>query len=139
MRQSYVTLLLLVLASVGTQQAFGFLQFQKEWVKVYIESSEDESPEMEEFKELTTGKDKCLICHQGTKSKDNRNAYGKLLEGKLTKDDKKDTDKIAAALAEVGKMKVDPEKEDSLTYDEVIAKKQLPGGTLEELKEEPAE
>ncbi|QDU57695.1 hypothetical protein [Aeoliella mucimassa] len=138
MRQFYVTLLLVFLASVGTERAFGFMEFHKEWVKMYIDE-DDESEEMAEYEKLAAkGSSKCLVCHQG-KKKSNRNAYGKLFEGKLSKDDKKDPEKIAKVLEEVGKMKVDSDKEDSLTYDEVIAKKELPGGTLEELKEEPKE
>jgi hypothetical protein len=68
-------------------------------------------------------------------SKKNRNAYGAELAKLLTKKDKKDTAKIAAAFKTVGDMKPDGGKE---TYAELIAAGKLPGGDLDALKKGPA-
>ena len=142
MRQFYVTLLLLLLASLGSRSALGFVEFHKEWVKMYIDE-EDDSEEMAEYKKLVAkGKFRCLVCHQG-KKKSNHNAYGKHFIGVIGKEDKKDTEKIVEALEEIGEMKVDPEAdpddEEAESYNDLIAKKEFPGGELEDLEEEPEE
>lgn len=138
MRRFYVLMTAMFLASSATQAAFGFVEFHKEWVKMYIDE-EDESEEADEYRGLVAkGKYRCLVCHQG-KKKDNHNPYGMHFVGVLGKDDKKDTDKIVETLEEVGKMHSDPDDEESPTYNELIAEKKFPGGTLEELEAEPAE
>lgn len=138
MRQFYVTLLLLFLATTVTQNALGFVEFHKAWVKMYIDE-DDDSEEMDEYKSMVAkGKNRCLVCHQGKKKK-NHNVYGKHFVGELTKEDKKDEDKINEVLERVGEMKVDADDDDSMTYNEVIEKKEFPGGDLEDLQEEPEE
>ncbi|MCO6043764.1 hypothetical protein NG895_07580 [Aeoliella sp. ICT_H6.2] len=136
MRRLCLTLLLMCLATLTAHRASAFVEFHKEWVNTYIDDT-DESQEMKDYQKLVAkGKYRCLVCHQG-KKKDNRNAYGKQFEGKISKDDKKDTAKIAKVLKEVGEMKSDPDDEDSATYDELIADKKFPGGELEDLEKEP--
>lgn len=129
-------MLLMCLATMATKQASAFVEFHKEWVKMYIDDS-DESEEMKEYQKLVAkGKYRCLVCHQG-KKKQNHNEYGKHFIGKIGKDDKKDTDKIVEVLKEIGKMKSDSDDEDSATYDELIEEKKFPGGELEDLEKEP--
>ncbi len=140
MRQFYVTLLLMCLATLGTQSALGFVEFHKEWVKMYIDQDDDSEETKDYIKLVAKGKYRCLVCHQG-KKKDNHNPYGQYFVGRLVKDDKKDTDKIVEVLAEVGKLPVDPEADpdadDTITYNDVIARKEFPGGKLEDLEAEP--
>lgn len=140
MRQYYVTLLLVLLATCGSRSALGFVEFHKQWVEMYIDADDDSEEAAEYEKLVAKGKFRCLVCHQG-KKKDNRNPYGKHFEKLLTKEDKKDTEKIIAALKEVGEMPVDPEADvddpDTETYNDRIAKKEFPGGALEDLEKDP--
>lgn len=143
MHRFFMSLLVALFVISGSQSALGYMQFYKEWVNMYVDE-EDESEENKEYIELVVKdkKNRCLICHQG-KKKSNHNEYGKHFIGKLTKDDKKDVEKIEEVLTEVGKMPVDPEAdpeaEDTLTYNDLIERKELPGGDLEALQEEPEE
>lgn len=143
MHRFFMSLLVMLFVVGGSQSALGYMQFYKEWVKMYVDE-EDESEENQEYIELVVKdkKNRCLICHQGKKKK-HHNAYGNHFLGKLTKDDKKDEEKIIEVLKEVGEMPVDPEAdpedEDTITYDDLIARKELPGGDLEDLQEEPEE
>ena len=136
MRHSFLILLMMFVASLGTQSAFGFVEFHKEWVKLHIDAT-DKSPEAKAYEKLVAkGKDRCFTCHQG-KKKTNHNPYGMHFVGVLTKEDKKDTDKIIATLKEVAEKKVDPSDENSKTYADLIKEKKFPGGELEELQKEP--
>lgn len=138
MRPFYVLMMAMFLAATASQSAFGFVEFHKEWVKMYVDE-DDDSEEAEEYRGLVAkGKYRCLVCHQG-KKKDNHNPYGIHFVGVLGKEDKKDTEKIVQTLEEIGKMHSDPDDEESPTYNELIADHKWPGGTLEELEEEPAE
>ncbi len=124
---------------LGTgHSALAFKQFYDQWVERYVDES-DESDENKEFIQVVTGKKtKCLVCHRGKKKK-NRNAYGRHFAELLTKEDKKDTEKIVEALRQVGALPSDPEADEEtvVTFDELIAKRQLPGGDLEDLQQEP--
>lgn len=136
MRQSFVILLLMFVASLSSQSALGFVEFHKEWVKLHVDST-DKSEEAKEYEKLVAkGKYRCFTCHQG-KKKTNHNPYGMHFVGVLTKDDKKDTDKIIATLKEVAEKKVDPSDENSKTYGDLIKEKKFPGGELEDLEKEP--
>ena len=107
------------------------IQFQKEFHNLYL----DEEKKSEFAKRVV--EDKCWLCHQG-KSKKNHNSYGihltKLLDRKK---DKKDKEKIIAALKKIEKLHTDPKDEKSKTYGDLIKVGKLPGGTLEECKKEP--
>ncbi|WP_425396079.1 hypothetical protein [Aeoliella sp.] len=128
----FVAVLLLVL---GCQSALAHVQFQKQWVEMYIDKA-DKSPENKAYiKQVAKGKDRCLVCHQG-KKRHHYNAYGEHFIGNLTEDDKKDDEKIVEWLTKVGKMPFDPEDEGSPTYDDRIAEKKFPGGEVEELRKE---
>lgn len=117
-----------LLLSVSARPAAAFKQFQDEWMKLYVEDSSNE-----DF--VAAAKEaKCYLCHQG-KKKSNHNPYGEHLVERLSKKDKKDVEKIVNAIKEVGELESDGEG--SPTYAELIAEGKLPGGTLEEAKEEP--
>lgn len=111
------------------------MPFHKEFIKLYV--GDDADPESELAKLIKDKKKKCLVCHQGKKKK-NRNAYGEQLSELLDKKkDKKDLEKIVAALKKVEAMPSDPKDKDSKTFGEIIAAGNLPGGSLEDLMKEP--
>jgi hypothetical protein len=124
---------LFVLLFSRVQPAAAFPEYFKAWQTEYLDNPEHKADPT--FVEHVKKDVKCLVCHQGMKSKENRNAYGAELAKILTKKDKKNTDKIMAAFKTVGAMKAEGSKE---TFDERIAAGKLPGGDLEALKIEPA-
>ena len=140
MRHLSIAILFMLIASLGSQNAYGFLEFHKEWVKMYIDETDKSEENQDYIKLVAKGKYRCLVCHQG-KKKTNHNAYGTYFVGAIGKDDKKDTAKIIDTLTKVGKLPVDPdadpEVEGTLTYNDVIARKEFPGGPLEDLEQEP--
>lgn len=137
-----LSLLAMLLVACNTNTAFGFLEFHKVWVDMYVDK-EDKSEENQEYvKVVTRGLTRCLVCHQG-KKRTNHNPYGIHFVGVIGIDDKKDDEKVREVLEKVGKMTIDPdmdpESEDAVTYNDLIAAKKLPGGPLEELQKEPEE
>ena len=109
-------------------------QFQKVFFAEYIDDHGNP-----EYAEMVKTEAKCFLCHQGKKKKTNRNAYGQQLSELLDKKkDKKDVDKISAALKKVGDMPSNPKDPNSKTYAERIAAGRLPAAdNLEDLKVEP--
>lgn len=95
-------------------------------------------PDKKFVEEVTNDQNKCLICHQGKKSKKNKNSFG-VEVGKLLdkKKDAKDTEKISASIKKVLAMHVDPKDEKSETYMDRIKASKWPAGNLEDLKKEP--
>jgi ABC-type Fe3+ transport system substrate-binding protein len=124
---------LFVLLILRVQPAIAFPEYFKAWQTEYLDNPEHKADP--KFVDSVRKEAKCLLCHQGSKSKENRNAYGAELAKILTKKDKKNTDKIMAAFKTVGAMKAEGSKE---TFDERIAAGKLPGGDLDALKVEPA-
>ncbi|HEY4234806.1 MAG TPA: hypothetical protein VGM76_15340 [Lacipirellulaceae bacterium] len=122
-----------VLLISHVQRAAAFPEYFKAWQTEYLDSADH--PADPAFAEHVKKDVKCLVCHQGMKSKENRNAYGAELAKILTKKDKKNTDKIMAALKTVGDMKPAGGKE---TFGDLIKAGKLPGGELDTLKKEPA-
>ncbi|MBL9165409.1 MAG: hypothetical protein JNL18_21960 [Planctomycetaceae bacterium] len=123
------------LSGFTANSASAIAPFQAVFIKEYINDHPNE-----EFAKMVKTKAKCHICHQGKKIGPHHNAYGKhLVELLDAKTDKKDVEKIKAALATVAEMHSDPEDDKSPTYGELIAKGELPGGDLEKAKEEPKE
>ncbi len=122
-------LLIVALASASlSRPALAFKQFQDQWYEIYLTDHEDE-----DYVKLVRKKVKCYVCHQGKKKSD-CNPYGACFVGLLLKEDKEDVEKIAGALAEVGKNRSNPKDDKSPTFDELVAQSKLPGGELEELK-----
>ena len=141
MRKLILTLLFATIAgTILVRPADAIPAFQKVFFAEYIEEHEDE-----EFVEMVSQKIdghqvKCLICHQGKKRK-HRNAYGQHLSELLDKkEDKKDTEKIIAALEEVGDLPFDPDDEESETFAERITAGKLPAADdVEDLMAAPPE
>jgi hypothetical protein len=133
MRKLGLVLFFAVMAT-GVQHAFGIQQFQNAFMDKYIKDHKDK-----EFSKYVSEKVKCFVCHQG-KSRKNRNAYGAQLAELLDKKtDSKNVKKINEALDKVAKMHSDPKDKKSPTFGELIAKGELPGGKLDDLKKEPKE
>lgn len=115
--------------------ALAIKQFSDEFLKLYKVDSKAE--EKSEFAKAVL-EAKCFTCHQGRKSKKNRNAYGAELAKLLDrKKDAKNPEKIVEALEKVAKMHTDPDDEKSPTYGDLIKAGKLPGGPLKDAKEEP--
>jgi hypothetical protein len=134
MRRFVVTIIAgMIFFSSSAPRASAIIQFGKEFQKRYITPKTDK-----EFAELAMDKKiSCLLCHQGKKRK-NHNPYGKHLVKLLDKKkDRKDVEKIVAALKKIEKMHSDPKDDKSLTYGELIKANKFPGGSLEDLKKEP--
>ncbi len=129
-------LAVLIATCVDNSPALAIVQYHKEFEKTYIDP--DATVETDLSKLMTDRKNRCLICHQGKKKK-NCNKYGEHFRTLLDrKKDKKDKEKIVAALKKVAKLRIDPEDKESRTFGELLADGKLPGGTLEELRKEPS-
>ena len=121
---------LAVLAAV--RPAHAILQFQKEFVNLYIGDDKDT-----DYAKLVKQAG-CFVCHQG-KSRKNHNPYGEHLDDLLDrKTDMKNPEKIIESLKKVEVMHSVAGDDKSPTYGELIKKGELPGGLLEDLKKEPA-
>jgi cytochrome c553 len=68
----------------------------------------------------------CTVCHAPGDNKKIRNDYGKQLAKLVTKGDKKNKEKIQAALDAVAKLKSNPSDPASPTFGEKIANGKLP-------------
>lgn len=123
------SLMALALGALLAGPAAAFPDFQKQFFATYTGGSD------EDFTKLAKSA-KCFICHQGKKKK-NRNVYGEALHEHLGKKDRKDVEKILAALETVAAQKSDAEDENSPTFGELIASGKLPAGDLEAAKQEP--
>jgi hypothetical protein len=115
--------------AVADQQFFN--AFNDEYIKTHSDKK---------YAEMVQKEAKCLVCHQGTKSRKNRNAFGNEV-GKLLdrKKDANDRDKIVAALKTALALHVDPKNDKSDTYLDRVKSSKLPAGELAELKKEPAQ
>ena len=107
-----------------------YMVFKKE----YLEKHPDKK-----FAEAMDKPDvRCLVCHQGKKSKKNHNAFGLPLVDLLDrKKDLKDEKKISESIKKVLAMKVNPKDPKSETYLDRLKASKWPGGELEDLKKEP--
>lgn len=135
MQKLVFMLLVCVGVSCGlSRPAHAIKQFSDEFMKLYdVDKSSEDKSELAE-KVL---KAKCYTCHQGKKKK-NRNRYGAELAKLLDKKkDKKDAEKIVAALKKVEEMNIDAKDDKSPTFGDLIKAGKLPGGPLEEVKKEP--
>lgn len=126
-----VTFLAVAAAIVSVRPAHAILQFQKEWVKLYVGDDKD-SDFAKEVKKAG-----CLLCHQG-KLRKHHNPYGEHLVPLLDKKaDMKNPEKIVEALKKVEVMHSVEGDDKSPTYGELIKQGKLPGGSLEDAKKEP--
>lgn len=127
MRKLVVTTLMLTLAMgiLGTS-AQAIPPFNKEFLKLYVESAKD-SPFAKEVEKV-----KCNTCHEGTNKK-MKNEYGVAVGKLLKKADfgpdklKEDPEGTAKAIVDALK-KVESEKsKDGMTFGEKIKSGKLPG------------
>jgi hypothetical protein len=123
-------LLFILASSVGARPAY-YAIFKKEHLETLSDKKFVESVDKAE------GGAKCLICHQGKKSKEARNSMGKELSKLITKKDQKNTEKVSAAINKVLAMHVDPKDPKSETYMDRLKASKWPAGNLEDLKKEP--
>ena len=135
MRYGYLLLAVLLLIAVASP-ANADPKFYAVFKKEYLEKHPD--------KEYAAAVDKadvrCLVCHQGKKSKKNRNSFGQQLDKLLDrKKDLKDVEKISASIKQVLAMHVDPKDDKSETYLDRVKASKWPAGELEDLKKEPKE
>ena len=131
-RFALVMLLALVATFASMRPAHAILQFQKEWVNLYIGDDKD-SDFAKEVKKAG-----CFVCHQG-KLRKHHNPYGiHLVELLDKKADMKNPEKIVEAIKKVEAMHSVADDDTSPTYGELIKQGTLPGGSLEEAKKEPA-
>lgn len=129
LRATSIIFLTLLLMS-HCEELAAYSEFQRVFLTEYTKGSEVDK----DFRRLAR-KAKCNLCHQGKKDRANYNRYGDSLVGLLTEDDKKNKEKVTAVLQQVAKLSSDGEG--SLTFGDLIAAGQLPGGSLEESKREP--
>lgn len=133
MQKLILSLLVATLTLACQRPASAILNFQKAFLAEYIEKHENE-----EYAEYVKRKARCNVCHQGKKSKKNRNPYGEQLSKLLDfKKDKVEKEKTIKALQTVGKMHSDPKDKKSPTFAQLIAEGKLPGGKLEDVLKEP--
>lgn len=135
MRHRYLLIVAAAVIACGVSRpARAIMPFYNQFKKDYLENH----PDKKFVEEVTNDQNKCLICHQGKKSKKNKNAFG-MEVGKLLdkKKDAKDTEKISAELKKALAMHVDPKDDKSETYLDRIKAGKWPGGNLDDLKKEP--
>jgi tRNA nucleotidyltransferase/poly(A) polymerase len=136
MQKMMVMLVVSALAVGGlARPALAIKQFSDEFMKLY-----DVDKKAENKSDLAKAvlEAKCYTCHQGKKSKKNRNRYGAELSKLLDKKkDAKNPEKIVEALEKVAKLHSVAKDDKSPTYGELIKAGKLPGGPLKEVKEEP--
>ena len=115
---------LLCVLFINIQSSLAFSKFYSVFKKHYINNSTSK-----EYKNLITTT-RCAICHDSNKTKESgsldkkfRNPYGELLDELLSKNDKKDTEKIIIALGNVSSKKSSVSDK---TYGELIRNEELP-------------
>ncbi len=114
------------------QPSQAIMQFQKEFVNLYVGADKDS-----DYAKLVKSAG-CFCCHQGKKRK-NGNAYGAQLAELLDKRaDAKKPAKIVEALKKVAEMHSVAGDDKSPTFGALIAEGKLPGGSVEDSKKEPA-
>ncbi|MCC7474723.1 MAG: hypothetical protein IT425_04965 [Pirellulales bacterium] len=136
MRKLCTVALVTVFAFFATYRpALAVMQFYTSFKKDYLEKLDDK----EFAAEVGKTSNRCLVCHQGKKSKKNLNALGTEMSKLITKKQKNEPEKIAEALKNVLEMRVDPKDKESETYLDRLKASKWPAGTLEELQKEPKE
>ena len=119
-----------------TSPAGAVPKFYQVFKKDYLEKH----PDKKFAEEMDKPDVRCLVCHQGKKKKDNRNAFGQQLAKLLDrKKDLKNDEKISASIKKVLAMHVDPKDEKSETYMDRLKASKWPAGELDDLKKEPKE
>jgi hypothetical protein len=131
-----LTLAALMLVVSAARPSVAVPQFYTVYKKEFLEKH----PDKEYAAAVDKGTAKCLVCHQGKKSRKHHNAFGEHLEELLDrKKDLKDIEKITAMLKKVVAMHIDPKDEKSETYFDRIKASKWPGGELADLEKEPVD
>lgn len=103
--------------------------FQADFVARYVQPSDDAPKEVARKAAMlgeAVEEAKCNVCHNG-RNKKLRNAYGDELARLLDKKaDAENTEKVISALEIVGRIKSDPDDENSPTYGDLIDQGKLP-------------
>jgi cytochrome c2 len=135
MRFCYLLIAAVLLAAVAapaTADPRFYVVFKKEYLEKH--------PDKEFAKAMDKADVRCLVCHQGKKSKKHRNAFGDAMDPLLDrKKDLKNDVKISAALKKALAAKVDPKNDKSETFLDRLKASKWPAGELEDLKKEPTE
>jgi cytochrome c2 len=134
MRYVSSILLTFILLLCAARSADARLQFYQEYKKMYLESH----PDKKYVAEVDKGMNKCFVCHQGRKSKKNRNPFGQLLAEQFgKKKNEKDKKKIDEAIKKIAEAHVNAKDKKSETYVDRIKASKWPAGELKQLMEEP--
>jgi hypothetical protein len=97
-------LLAAALACCLPSAAYATVSFQRVFLEAYLAEHPDPA-----FVAYVRGEARCNTCHQGSKNRANRNAFGHALAALLdARADRKDTAKILAALHKVETSPADP-------------------------------
>lgn len=135
MRYGYLLIavsLLVAVASSATADPKFYAVFKKDYLEKH--------PDKEYAAAVDKADVRCLVCHQGKKSKKHRNSFGEQLDKLLDrKKDLKDVEKISESIKKVLDMHVDPKDDKSETYLDRVKASKWPAGELEDLKKEPKE
>jgi hypothetical protein len=134
MRKLCLPLVVAVVFSMGAARpAAAIQQFYNAFVDQYVKDHPDKK-----FAEMVQKDAKCLVCHQGAKSRKNRNMFGKEVDKLLDRQkDMKDAEKIVASLKTALAVHTDPKNDKSETFLDRVKAGKLPGGNLDDLKKEP--
>jgi hypothetical protein len=128
LRTVSMALLVGIATALAAQPAAAIIQFRNEFRDKYV-NEDSTDPADVAFAELVK-EARCDLCHAG-RDKEVRNRYGEALSVLLDHDaDKKNVEKIQAALDEVAGQASDPDDPDSPTFGELIEQGKLPGGPL---------
>jgi hypothetical protein len=124
MKYLTISAVMLLILFINTDSSLAFSKFYSVFKKHYINNSTSK-----DYKDLIT-KTKCAICHDSNKIKASgsldkkfRNPYGELLDELLSKDDKKNTEKIIISLDNIS---LEKSSESDKTYGELIENEELP-------------
>ena len=131
-----------LVVSMGTPMASAVPPFYQQFKAKYIEGEANKEfvGANKEFVEAVNNtKTRCFVCHDpkkdektGKSSKKNRNRYGQQLSKLLNhKEDKKNVEKIQAALETVAALNSDIDDPKSPTFGELIKEGKLPGAESE--------
>ena len=112
-----------VMAAVAVcnmRPAYALKEFREQFVAKYVKA--DSSAD---WKGKVDGA-KCCVCHFADKPKEERNVYGQALAKLLNEKDKKNKQKIAAALEKVAGLKAKADDAKAPTFGELIKQGNLP-------------
>jgi hypothetical protein len=120
---SAISLVCVLVVAIGALSASARPQYNTQFKGKYIEPDSKDPNKKKLADAFATAK--CGVCHEGTKDKKVRNAYGKDLEKILAKNEKA-KDKIDKALDEIADKKANEKDPNSKTFGERMKEGLLP-------------